>query len=101
MDKQEYVEKGNLFKILSDPNRLQIINLLSNKEKCGCELLEKFNITQPTLSHHMKVLIDSEIITSRKEANWVYYKLNSEKMKEVVDFLKAICKNNNSECDCK
>ncbi len=100
MDKKEYEEKADLFKILSDTNRLQIINLLSCKEKCACKLLEKFNITQPTLSHHMKVLIDSGLVSSRKEANWVYYKLNNEKMAEIVDFLKKVCKNNNNDCYC-
>ena len=56
MDKQEYVEKAETFKVLSDANRLQIIDMLSCGEMCVCKILEKFNITQPTLSHHLKVL---------------------------------------------
>ena len=73
MEKQKYVEKAEIFKVLSDSNRLQIIDMLSCGEMCVCKILEKFNITQPTLSHHLKVLSDSGIVTSRKEANWMYH----------------------------
>ena len=68
MEKQKYIEKAEMFKVLSDSNRLQIIDMLSCGEMCVCKILEKFNITQPTLSHHLKVLADSGIVVSRKEA---------------------------------
>ena len=45
-------------KALSDTNRLEIVQMLSDGEKCGCKILDKFDITQPTLSHHMKILVD-------------------------------------------
>lgn len=90
MEKQQYAEKAEIFKVLSDSNRLQIIDMLSCGEMCVCKILEKFNITQPTLSHHLKVLSDSGIVTSRKEANWMYYKLNDKKMKEIIEFLQFI-----------
>ena len=80
MEKRKYTEKAEIFKVLSDSNRLQIIDMLSCGEMCVCKILEKFNITQPTLSHHLKVLSDSGIVTSRKEANWMYYKLNDKKI---------------------
>ena len=100
MEKQEYIEKAELFKVLSDANRLQIIDMLSCGEMCGCKILEKFNITQPTLSHHMKVLIDSGLVISRKEANWIHYKLNETKIEEINEFLKCISKNKEN-CICK
>lgn len=100
MEKQKYVEKAEIFKVLSDSNRLQIIDMLSCGEMCVCKILEKFNITQPTLSHHLKVLSDSGIVTSRKEANWMYYKLNDEKMKEITEFLQFIS-NDKEDCICK
>ena len=53
----KYEVNSRIFKALSDVNRLKIIDLLSYEEKCGCKILEHFNFTQPTLSHHMKVLI--------------------------------------------
>ena len=100
MEKQKYIEKAEIFKVLSDSNRLQIIDMLSCGEMCVCKILEKFNITQPTLSHHLKVLADSGIVVSRKEANWMYYKLNDKKMKEITEFLQFIS-NDKKDCICK
>ncbi len=100
MEKRKYTEKAEIFKVLSDSNRLQIIDMLSCGEMCVCKILEKFNITQPTLSHHLKVLSDSGIVTSRKEANWMYYKLNDKKMKEITEFLQFIS-NDKKDCICK
>ena len=57
-------------KALGDSNRLQIVQMLSDGEKCGCKLLEAFEITQPTLSHHMKILIECGVIHDRKEGKW-------------------------------
>lgn len=100
MEKQQYVEKAEIFKVLSDSNRLQIIDMLSCGEMCVCKILEKFDITQPTLSHHLKVLADNGIVTSRKEANWIHYKLNDERMKEITEFLQFIS-NDKKDCICK
>ena len=100
MEKQKYVEKAEIFKVLSDSNRLQIIDMLSCGEMCVCKILEKFNITQPTLSHHLKVLSDSGIVTSRKGANWMYYKLNDKKKEEIIEFLQFIS-NDKKDCICK
>ena len=100
MEKQQYFEKAEIFKVLSDSNRLQIIDMLSCGEMCVCKILEKFDITQPTLSHHLKVLADNGIVTSRKEANWIHYKLNDEKMKEITEFLQFIS-NDKKDCICK
>lgn len=100
MEKQKYVEKAEIFKVLSDSNRLQIIDMLSCGEMCVCKILEKLDITQPTLSHHLKVLSDYGIVTSRKEANWIHYKLNDEKLEELAKFLQFISKDK-KDCICK
>ena len=63
-------------KALGDSNRLQIVQMLSDGEKCGCKLLEAFEITQPTLSHHMRILCECGLVNSRKEGKWHYYSLN-------------------------
>ena len=52
-------------KALSDTNRLEIVQMLSDGEKCGCKILDKFNITQPTLSYHMKILVDFYFLNFR------------------------------------
>ena len=56
-------------KVLADPNRLEILDLLSCDELCAHDLLGHFQFSQPTLSHHMKALLDSELITMRKLGN--------------------------------
>lgn len=75
-------------KALGDTKRLEIIRMLSDGEKCGCKLLEKFEITQPTLSHHMKTLVECGLVNDRKEGKWHYYSLNSETLKEITMYFK-------------
>ncbi|MFT9278562.1 MAG: metalloregulator ArsR/SmtB family transcription factor [Bifidobacterium sp.] len=62
-------------KALSDPHRIAIIDLLSCGELCACDILEHFDFTQPTLSHHMKVLQQAGITSSRREGKWQHYSL--------------------------
>ena len=103
-----YDEKAKIIKALSDSNRLKIIDILSCGERCACEILEHFNFTQPTLSHHMKVLIDCGLVESRKEGLWNYYSLNNSNCNKLILFLMnlitdtddCICKDK-SKCDCK
>ena len=77
-------------KALGDNNRLQIVQMLSDGEKCGCKLLEAFDITQPTLSHHMKILCDCGLVNDRKEGKWHHYSINVEAWKEYGDFIRLI-----------
>jgi len=63
----QYIANAYLFKALSDPNRLMIVDMLSCGELCACRILERFRITQPTLSHHMKTLCDCGLVLWRKE----------------------------------
>ena len=86
MDKR-YKEYALLFKALSDPNRLMIMDMLSCGELCACVILEKFKITQPTLSHHMKTLCDSKLVKARKDGKWIYYSQNSETVKDFRAYL--------------
>ena len=86
-------------KALSDSNRLEIVQMLSEGEKCGCKLLERFEITQPTLSHHMKILVDSGMVNDRKEGKWHYYSLNGESFSEFKKYIEALgCHDESSAC---
>jgi ArsR family transcriptional regulator len=87
---KEYNENATLFKALSDKNRLMIIDMLSCGELCACEILEKFSITQPTLSHHMKTLSDCGLVKERKAGKWTYYSLDEQTVKNFKDFLNTI-----------
>lgn len=96
----KYDKNAKIFKALSDPNRLKIIDMLSCGELCACNILEEFNITQPTLSHHMKILKELELVTIRREGKWMYYNLNEEKINEFKDFINILTITK-SDCICK
>lgn len=79
-----------MFKAFCDENRLQILQLLRDGEKCACRLLEEMHITQPTLSHHMKILCDSGVVTGRKEGKWMHYSISEQGLEEVMYFLEEL-----------
>ncbi len=79
-----------IFKAFCDENRIRIIKMLQSGEKCACKLLEEINITQPTLSHHMKILCDSGIVVGRKEGKWTHYSISCDGAEYAVNCLKAL-----------
>lgn len=96
----DYQELANLLKVVAEPNRLKILNLLSYGEMCACDILDHFNFTQPTLSHHMKVLEDKELILVQKRGKWHYYSLNPEKSTVIINGLTEVL-SNSENCICK
>lgn len=76
-----------LFKAFCDENRVRILNLLRGGEKCACRLLEELSISQPTLSHHMKILCDSGIVVGRKEGKWMHYRISPEGIQLAKEYL--------------
>ena len=73
-----YVRMAKIFRALSDPKRVKIVDMLSCGEMCGCVLLKCFEITQPTLAHDMKVLSDAGVVVSRRNGKRIMYSLNRE-----------------------
>ena len=73
-----HTNNAKVFKAFCDEKRLHIIEQLQSGEKCACVLLENLNISQPTLSHHMKILCESGIVTGRKEGKWTHYSISPE-----------------------
>ncbi len=63
--------------------------LTESEELCACKILENFNITQPTLSYHMKILTDSGLVLGNKDGSWMKYTLNSERITELRSFLNS------------
>jgi len=88
--KYTYPEYIQIFKALADETRLKIIELLSDGEMCACQLLKNFNITQPTLSYHMKLLCNCGIVMARREGAWMHYRNNGTVIEEISGFLSAI-----------
>lgn len=77
-----------LFKALGDENRLRIVNRISTqKEVCACDLLDELSISQPTLSHHMKLLRESGLVVARKEGRWMHYSLDKKQVNEALRFI--------------
>jgi ArsR family transcriptional regulator len=93
---KEYIP---IFKALADDTRLKIVEMLSCGEMCACDILESFQITQPTLSYHMKVLTDSGLVKSRKEGNWIRYSNNEKMIKSLKDFWVNLT-NGDATCIC-
>lgn len=92
---------AQICKALGDPNRLQIVQMLADGEKCGCKLLEKFEITQPTLSHHMKILQECGLVEARKEGKWSHYSLNCDALRDFKQFIESLsccCKEGGHTC---
>ncbi|HEX2927723.1 MAG TPA: metalloregulator ArsR/SmtB family transcription factor [Ruminiclostridium sp.] len=97
---ERYEYNAKLIKALSDPGRLKIIDILSCGEQCACSILEKFNFTQPTLSHHMKVLTDCGLVKSRKEGLWNHYTLDTANCNKLILFLTNLAADTD-DCICK
>lgn len=76
-----------VFKALSDVTRLKILSLLSSNEVCACDILEEVNITQPTLSYHMKMLCGCGLVEVRKDSSWMKYTLNVDRISQIQSFL--------------
>lgn len=96
----QYEIKAKIFKVLSDPNRLRIIEILSCGERCACDIQSFFAFTQPTLSHHMKVLMESGLVNCRKEGLWSHYSLNGEKAQEIIGYFRHLV-TDTEDCLCK
>ena len=72
---RKYLESAKVFIAFCDETRLKVLELLQSGEKSARALLEQVGVGQSTLSHHMKVLLDSGIVTARKAGKWTYYSI--------------------------
>ena len=86
----DLVQVSLIGKALSDPNRLRIIQLLTYGEQCGCELLDQMQISQSTLSHHMKMLEDSGLVSSVRKGKWSHYSLNRDRWTAFRGYIESI-----------
>jgi len=101
-----YLENTKVFKALGDPKRAMIVDMLSCGELCACNILEKFDMSQSTLSHHMKILCESGLVKGRNEGKWTYYSLDDDSISKTEQFFYAItsakeiciCRDNTNGC---
>ncbi len=89
----KYNKYALLMKALSDDTRVKIFHMLSHGELCACHILEEFNITQPTLSYHMKILCDSGLVHCRRDGIWMKYTINQDTLELLKDYFRSISEN--------
>jgi len=92
IDEAAAARLAQIFKALADPVRLRLVSLIGahqGGEVCVCELTEAFELTQPTISHHLKVLREAGIIDSERRGTWVYYRLEPAALERMGALLTA------------
>ncbi|CAN5731559.1 metalloregulator ArsR/SmtB family transcription factor [soil metagenome] len=82
---EEAAATSALFRALSDPTRVRILNLLANSPRpvCVCDMNAEFDLSQPTMSHHLKKLVGAGLLTREQRGTWAYYALNEEAMRRL------------------
>ncbi len=83
LSEEQAAELAAAFAVLADPARLRLLSLLASAqggEACVCELVEPLNRAQPTVSHHLKVLVEAGLITAEKRGRWVWYRVVPERV---------------------
>jgi ArsR family transcriptional regulator len=95
LDEAEALATAELFKALADPARVRIVNMLATSTKpiCGCELIEPLGLSQPTVSHHLKRLLDAGLLERERRGKWAYFSLKRdavERLAAVAD-LEGVC----------
>ncbi len=94
------MDYSKLFKVFADPNRLEIVKFLSKGVCCSCQFIENFDISQPTLTYHLKLIRESGLADSEKNGTWNKYKINYDKIDEMIEFLIKIKNERSEECKC-
>lgn len=77
-------------KALSDPNRMRIMKMLQRREMCVCQLAEVLGISQPSVSRHMRVLLEADLVSSRREGTWIHYLWNPHPSSYATDLLQRV-----------
>ena len=88
--KREYV---NVFKALSDPNRIRIMKMLSERELCMCEVREMLDLSNSTVSKHLTILRDAGLLVDTKDGKWVNFRLNDKSEQRFIRSILGLIKN--------
>jgi ArsR family transcriptional regulator, arsenate/arsenite/antimonite-responsive transcriptional repressor len=85
--RMDYIKDSAVFRALDEPVRLRILERLAGGELCACDLLATLGISQPTLSHHMKVLTEAALVESRRKGIWVHYSIRPDATETLKGFV--------------
>jgi ArsR family transcriptional regulator len=86
LDEDQAEELAAVFKVLADPARLRLLSMVASAEAgeaCACDLVEPIGKSQPTVSHHMSVLVDAGLVTREKRGRWAWYRIVPERFDAV------------------
>ena len=86
---------------LSDPIRINILELMMNGEICVCDIVKVTGLSQSKISYHIKILKDSGLISDRQEGRWVYYKLDLEVLSDIQNWMVNLIQSSNNKRNCK
>ena len=90
LDRAHAEQLARLLKAVADPTRLQLLSLVAqapDRKSCVCDLTEPLGLTQPTVSHHLKVLVDAGLLTRERRGPWAYYSLVTERFDDLRTLL--------------
>ncbi|MEW6663552.1 MAG: ArsR/SmtB family transcription factor [Bacillota bacterium] len=68
---------AEFFRALSDETRLKILHMLSSQEMCVCEIIDRLQMSQPAVSHHLKILRQAGLVNDNRDGKWIYYSINA------------------------
>lgn len=94
-----YKGLSDIFKALSDETRLRIIDMLSCSELCAGDILASFELSQSTLSYHMKILTDANVVIARRDGLWTKYQVNEATFAYIMEVLPELCRKK-EKCIC-
>jgi DNA-binding transcriptional ArsR family regulator len=77
-NREEAKKRGRFYKALGDETRQRMLGLLTDREMCVCELMTALSMTQPTTSHHLKILEDAGLVQSNRDGKWVFYRVRDK-----------------------
>ena len=86
---------------LSDPIRINILELMMNGEICVCDIVKVTGLAQSKISYHIKILKDSGLIRDRQEGRWVYYKLDLEVLSDIQNWMSNLIQSSKNKRNCK
>ena len=86
---------------LSDPIRINILELMMNGEICVCDIVKVTGLSQSKISYHIKILKDSGLISDRQEGRWVYYKLDLEVLSDIQNWMANLIQSSKNKRNCK
>ena len=90
LPREEAERLARLLKAVADPTRLQLLSLIqasSTGEACVCDLTEPFDLSQPTVSHHLKIMVEAGILHRERRGSWAYYSVNPDGLQDLTAVL--------------